>query len=368
MNFGGHGNQWDHASRLERMTDVEIVGIADLNVAQAQKVLDIRKAKPDVCHKWQHTKIFSSYEEMIREVSPSCVIIGVPPAAHGSAQRPIEINCAKAGVHMLIEKPISSVHPDQMTEVEKELTEGSARNGLVVSVAYMFRYSKAVQKVRELVQTYGPVRSFQARYNCAYSKIGPFWWDTKASGGPIVEQATHFIDLSRYLCGDAVDSTVQAMSIKATDPLGALSAMPIDESTIPPERRVPRATTAIWRFAGGAIGSLTHTVLLHGWAYNTEIELLGDGYQIILRDPYGKCQIDYREPGSETTKTIHMPDDPYQLELETFIEACKNNDPTKVASPYADALKTHKLAWAIRTAADVDDTSASPADAVAVPN
>lgn len=70
-----------------------------------REVLEIRRAKPDVGSKWQHTKIFSSYEEMLREVSPTCVIIGVPPAAHGSAQSPIEINCAKAGVHMLIEKP-----------------------------------------------------------------------------------------------------------------------------------------------------------------------------------------------------------------------------------------------------------------------
>jgi len=350
------------------MPDVDFVAIVDLNTAQAEKVLSIRKTKPDVGHKWQNVRIFSNYEEMLRDVSPSCVLIGVPPAAHGSSQRPIEINCARAGVHMLVEKPISCVPPEQMTEVEAALSEAS-RNGLVVSVAYMFRYSKAVRKVRQLIETFGPVHSFQARYNTAYSNIGPFWWNTASSGGPIVEQATHFIDLARFLCGDAIESSVQGLAIKATDPLGGLSAMPIDESQIPPEDRVPRVTMAMWRFANGAIGSLTHTVLLHGWAYDTQIEVLGDGYQIVLRDPYGKCQIDYREPGSETTQTIHEPDDPYQLELETFVAACKVRDPAKVASSYADAIKTHRLAWAIRNAADAGTTSATrPSDIVAPPN
>ena len=35
---------------------------------------------------------------------------------------------------------------------------------------------------------------FSAHYNCAYANIpSPFWWDQKHAGGPIVEQATHFV-------------------------------------------------------------------------------------------------------------------------------------------------------------------------------
>lgn len=60
---------------------------------------------------------------------------------------------------------------------------------LVVSVGYMFRYSAAVLKMREIIQQCGPVRAFNARYNCAYATISKQeWWDTRTSGGPIVEQ------------------------------------------------------------------------------------------------------------------------------------------------------------------------------------
>ncbi len=38
----------------------------------------------------------------------------------------------------------------------------------------------------------------------------------------------------------------------------------------------------------GAVGTLTHSVLLHGWNYATQFEIAGDGFYIILKDPYGK--------------------------------------------------------------------------------
>ena len=65
--------------------------------------------------------------------------------------------------------------------------------GLVVSVAYMFRYSSAIRRMKSLVASLGPARLVQARYNAAYSNIGAFWFDVARSGGPIVEQATQHV-------------------------------------------------------------------------------------------------------------------------------------------------------------------------------
>lgn len=208
---------------------------------------------------------------MLTQARPDCVFIGVPPGAHGSPKQPIEVACAEAGVHMFIEKPcvrpahcspradeclcrISCAHPDAMAEFVASLKAKS--QGLVVSVAYMFRYSGAIRRMKSLVASLGPVRLVQARYNAAYSNIGAFWFDVARSGGPIVEQATQcvpasrrlttrdltaaarsFVDLARLFCGDADLSTVTAMSIKATDRMGELAKLPVDEAHIPPEHR-----------------------------------------------------------------------------------------------------------------------------------
>jgi predicted dehydrogenase len=66
------------------------------------------------------------------------------------------------------------------------------------------------------------------------------------SAGPIVEQGTHFCDLSRYFGGEVDMSTVSAHSLEWDEKPGHLSKVPIDESKIAPVNRIPRATAATW--------------------------------------------------------------------------------------------------------------------------
>ena len=66
------------------------------------------------------------------------------------------------------------------------------------------------------------------------------------SAGPIIEQGTHFCDLSRYFGGDVDISSVQAHSLEWHEKAGRLSKMAVDENAIPPENRIPRVTAATW--------------------------------------------------------------------------------------------------------------------------
>ena len=104
----------------------------------------------------------------------------------------------------------------------------------------------------------------------------------------IVEQATHFCqsavppslvshpqstplltepttgDLSRYFGGDVHLPSVVAHSVQHNEPPGRLSAKRFDEDAIPAENRLPRLTSATWKYTGGAVGALTHVIALHG--------------------------------------------------------------------------------------------------------
>lgn len=109
------------------------------------------------------------------------------------------------------------------------------------------------------------VMATNARYIMAYEHTAkPDWWDKNQSCGPIVEQATHFCDLSRYFGGEVDLSTVMAHSLEHFEPAGKLSKMPIDEDKIPEDQRIPRITCATWKYESGAVGSLTHAVSLQG--------------------------------------------------------------------------------------------------------
>ena len=57
--------------------------------------------------------------------------------------------------------------------------------------------------------------------------------------------------------------TFQRCSGHAKDAIAVLAVLKKINSQVPFERRVNRATTSIFRFQTGAVGTLTHTILLH---------------------------------------------------------------------------------------------------------
>jgi len=73
---------------------------------------------------------------------------------------------------------------------------------------------------------------------------------------------------------------------------------------VPYERRVNRATVAVFRFKNGFVGSLNHTLLMHGHNFFTELDLYGDGFHIIVRDPYQKPSVLVRRPHSNDYEQV----------------------------------------------------------------
>jgi len=365
VNFGGGEGPWNHAKRLEMLDNsllskegfpvkLVVVGIYDLHTKHAERILDRQRQNTKNSAMWQDTIVFDNLQEMLDTVKIDAVFIGVPPDSHGSTSSPndIEIQCAKRGIHMFIEKPLSC-HP--LSQVSEVCSEVSSKSGLIASVGYMFRYCQAIRRMKEIIDLHGVPRAFIGRYICAYSNLAKeMWWDVKKSGGPIVEQATHFCDIARYLVGEVDFDSVQATAIKQNERLGNLGKLPENiaklEEKLPDERTVPRVTASFWKFQSGAIGTLTHGVLLHGNKYESEIEIWGDGYKIQLSDPYHKCELKMRLPDSEETIIEHYgTDDPYLEEDKIFLESVLGGDKNKIASSYEDAFNTYKLSWKIRT-------------------
>lgn len=359
VNFGGGEGPWDHASRVEALPETQIVAVADSDQARAQQAIDARRATP-AGDRYADARVFGDYHDMLAQADLDAVFVGLPPQCHAGLEPPLdaEIACIDAGVPMLLEKPLSCRPPEELDELAARL-QAAEDNGAIISVGYMFRYSAAVETMLTLLdEAPGGPRAVLARYNCAYSKITKHdWWDARISGGPVVEQATHFCDLARLLGGDVDLGSVQGVQISAESPAGELvdrklgpDGQPL-EMDIPAEFRPPRVTSATWRFENGAVGSLTHGLLLHREKYESEIEVWGDGLRMILRDPYGDCTLHVRRPGQETTEVIDFADDdPYLTEdavfLQTLREAGKG-----IRSTYADAMKSYRLTWAIRRAA-----------------
>lgn len=58
------------------------------------------------------------------------------------------------------------------------------------------------------------------------------------------------------------------------------------------------------RFKDDAVGSLTHTVLLHEAAYHTVFEIMADGLHILIEDPYSQPTVTVRKPHSNIYESV----------------------------------------------------------------
>ncbi|KAG5654503.1 hypothetical protein H0H81_001144 [Sphagnurus paluster] len=365
--FGSDEGPWNHSFRLEHKLGrrLKVVALIDPAIERATAVLQ-KKCDSFVVSAYQDTRVFKTLDDFVKNMTgkerPRAVIVGSPPMYRGTFQpgRDIEIQILKhfPGVAMFIEKPITT---GPIYEIEEgfKIAKIIEESRTICSVGYMLRYLKAVQMMKKIIEENNlTVMATIARYACAYEKIlKPDWWDKSKSAGPVVEQGTHFCDLSRYFGGEVDISTVSAHSLEWDENAGQLSKMGIDESQITPENRIPRVTTATWKYDSGAVGSFTHIVALHDTNYSCELEVYADGYQLKLVNPYVQPVLHVRKPGDDNEQITRFPDDdPFFSEVSNLIDIIEDieEDPeaAQILSTYEDAVKTYELTWAIRAASE----------------
>jgi len=365
--FGSPEGPWNHSFRLEHKLGprLNVVAIVDPAVERAAATVQA-KCESFVRSAYEHTRICKSLDEFVNTMTkrelPKAVVIGSPPMFRGSTLqgRNIETQILKKfpGIALFVEKPVATGPFEELQEafaVSKVIDD----SGSVCSVGYMLRYLKAVQMMKKTIEINKlTVMATIARYACAYEAIAkPDWWDKSKSAGPIIEQGTHFCDLSRYFGGEVDISTVADHSLEWYEGAGKLSGMVIDEEKIEPENRIPRITSATWKYESGAVGTFTHCVALKGHHYSCELEVFADGYQMKLVNPYVQPVLHIRRPGNDIEETYRFPDDdPFFSEISVFIDNIEDieEDPetATVLSSYEDACKTYELTWAIRLASE----------------
>ncbi|TFK42642.1 putative oxidoreductase C terminal-domain-containing protein [Crucibulum laeve] len=365
--FGSDEGPWNHSFRLEHKLGrrLKVVALIDPAIERATAVLQ-KKCDSFVVSAYQDTRVFKTLEDFVRNMSPRdrprAIIVGSPPMFRGSTKpgRDLELQILQhfPGVAMFVEKPIATGPADEIDDTFK-IAKMISDSKTVCSVGYMLRYLKAVQMMKHIIEENNlTVMTTIARYACAYEAIAkPDWWDKSKSYGPIIEQGTHFCDLSRYFGGEVDISTVQAHSLEWNENAGHLSKLAIDESKIAPENRIPRVTAATWKYDSGAVGSFTHVAALQGTNYSCELEVYADGYSLKLVNPYVQPVLYVRRPGDDHEQTYQFPDDdPFFSEISNLIDIIEDieedSDAGQILSSYEDAVRSYELTWAIREASE----------------
>ncbi|WVQ85679.1 hypothetical protein IAT38_007845 [Cryptococcus sp. DSM 104549] len=367
--FGTPEGPWNISRRLEARLGprLKVDAVIEVNPPRAEANL-AEKAKSFAASAYEKTVILKTVGEFRKRVDeglavePRAIFVATPPIFRGGLQPTndleVQLHDLFPNSAIFLEKPVATGVP-----AEKSVGEAKAVGDLLkekhqkpVSIGYVLRYLKAVQEMKKIIEENNlTVMATNARFVTAYElAIKTDWWDKDIMQGPIIEQGTHICDLARYFGGEIDVETICAHALEAHEKPGYLSKRNFDESVIPDAQRIPRATSASWKYESGAVGTMLHATALHGVDYAIELEVYADGYQLILSDPFGTPALHIRKPGSDNIEVHPTPgDDPYQTEMNTFIDAVEGITPNpSILSTYGDAARTYELTWAIRESSE----------------
>jgi predicted dehydrogenase/glycosyltransferase involved in cell wall biosynthesis len=300
--IGAGGIAHRHFGVLEQFEDVEIVAIADVDAARADEAAARFGARA-----------FTDIDAMLDAVEVDALYICVPPFAHGAPER----TAIARRLPFFVEKPVAL----DIATADAIAAEVAAAN-IITAVGYHWRYLDTVDEVRGLL-AHNPAR-LMSGYWLDSTPPPQWWWHEDRSGGQMVEQTTHLIDLARYLAGDV------------TRVFGL--AGHTDRAEFP-GLDVPTVSTASLQFGSGAIANFASTCLL-GWNHRVGLHLFGDRLAVEITDRELMVDVGRGRPvrGAQG--------DPVWHEDRDFIDAVQGKE-NRIRCPYADAVETHRVALAI---------------------
>ncbi|MDP9428455.1 MAG: Gfo/Idh/MocA family oxidoreductase [Actinomycetota bacterium] len=292
-----------HLDALTAIEGVTVAGIADPRADRAE-VLAARAGAAAYAH----------WADLIDVERLDALYVCVPPHARGEVERA----AIDRGLPLFVEKPLAA---DLATA--EALADRIDAAGLLTAVGYHWRYLDILQTARELLAD-APARMVLGAWLDKAPRVD--WWARQdGSGGQTVEQGTHLFDVARVLVGEVEGGW--ATGSRSPDGPGDILDV----------------CTAALRFSSGAVGSFANSCLLPR-VQRIGVELVAPGlglwlteHQLVVTDADGE-------------RTVHRGVDPFAAEDRAFVAAVRG-DGKDVRAPYAEALRTHRLAVAVATAA-----------------
>ncbi len=303
---GAGGRARGHMKMLSGIEDVKIVAICDVNEATAKSATQ----------EYGGT-VYTDYHKMLDKEDLTAMYVVVPTFAHFDA----EILAAQKGVHMLLEKPVAP-----SMEKSLEMLEAVKKAGVLTSVGYQLRYFGFAQQGKAFLADKQVAMVHTYRWG---GLPGTPWWRVMAqSGGQLVEQTTHQIDLLRYFLGE-VDEVHAYYATRALNDVEKLD--------------IPDVYAVTMKFKSGAIGTLSSTCALRNGGGSS-------GIDVIMRDMRASVW---------TNGVVVFPDSaapvgpmPENVDIDVvFMDAIRTGNGSKILSDLEDGVRSLDISLAANKSA-----------------
>lgn len=195
----------------------------------------------------------------------------------GDWHLPMVLEAAKAGKHIICEKPLGNTLAEA-----KRMAAAVKKAGVRHFLMHNYRRVPAVAMAKRLVDDgrIGAIRHFRARYlqDWAMSpKLHLLWRFEKerAGSGALGDLGSHIIDLAQYLCADITELSAAMETFVKQRPAKPGSRTKKDVT-------VDDAVIMCVRFANGALGTLEATRFAFGRKNHNTFEINGDKGSLVF--------------------------------------------------------------------------------------
>ena len=294
--IGAGDNAGGHMEQVNGIEGTKIVAVCDVVKERAVE----RAAEYEA-------KAYTDHRAMLDQVEVDALYVSVPPFAHTDA----ELIAAEKGVHLFVEKPVALT-----LEKALEINRAIERAGVLSCVGYQLRYLETVDRAKQFLQG----RTVAMVTSNRWGGVPPTpWWKVMAeSGGQLVEQTTHLVDMIRCLTGEIVE-------VYANYALRTLHDVEGFD--------IPDVGALCFRFESGAVGSLTTSCALNEGGGVIDLNILVKdavlkwGVESISADPGEYPELEAEAAPAPSIDAV-------------FIEAVRTGDGSRIRSPYCDALRS----------------------------
>jgi len=259
----------------------------------------------------------SDVDVVLGDEEIGAVFILTPHASHAS----LVCRALAAGKDVFVEKPLA-IAPGELREVEEAFLAASGRRGgrPLLHVGFNRRFAPLALRMRELLDSHRGPKSLLALVNAG--QVDPSHWvaHPEVSGGRLVGEACHFVDLLRFFAGSSI-TEVHATRMRGQDPWTASIAL---------------------CFADGSVGTV------HYWtngssAYPKErVEAFCAGKVLVLEN-FRRLR-GYGWPGLHTMGTCWRQDKGHAAELADFLRRLREGRPAAV--PFEEVVEVSEACLA----------------------
>lgn len=248
-----------HMPSLKKLPNVRMIAFCDILPERAEKAAKTY-GTPDA-------KVYTDYKELLQDPAIEVVHVLTPNREHAQ----ISIDALYAGKHVMCEKPMAKTAADA-----HRMVEAAKATGKKLTIGYQSRHSAGAIYAKSFIEDGELGDIYYANCYALRRRGTPNWGvflnEEEQGGGPVIDIATHSLDLTLYLMNNYEPAMVVGKTHKKLEHPEAGNAWGDNGvSTTPLEE----AACALIVMKNGA------TILLEtSWALNTEAAIDAPGCRL----------------------------------------------------------------------------------------